>query len=80
MGATQLAVGWVNDWLDADRDRQAGRRDKPVAVGEVSRRTVGVSGLLAALAIPLLGLPFGPAADGVDLAWSGSSRCSTTGR
>jgi heme o synthase len=60
--ATQLAVGWVNDWLDADRDRRAGRRDKPVAVGEITPRTVGLSGLLAALAIPLLGLPFGPAA------------------
>jgi protoheme IX farnesyltransferase len=59
VGATQLAVGWVNDWLDADRDRQAGRTDKPVASGAVSRRTVGVAGLLASLAIPLLGLPFG---------------------
>jgi heme o synthase len=59
VGATQLAVGWVNDWLDADRDRTSGRRDKPVAVGEVSRRTVGAAGLIAALAIPFLGLPFG---------------------
>ncbi|MEV6842639.1 UbiA family prenyltransferase [Actinoplanes sp. NPDC051411] len=62
VGATQLAVGWVNDWLDADRDRQSGRRDKPVAAGAVSRRTVGAAGLLAALAIPLLGLPFGATA------------------
>jgi len=62
VGATQLAVGWVNDWLDADRDRQSGRRDKPVAAGEVSRRTVGAAGLLAAAAIPLLGLPFGATA------------------
>ena len=57
--ATQLSVGWVNDWLDADRDRHAGRDDKPIAAGQVSRRTVGVAGLLAALAIPLLRLPFG---------------------
>lgn len=62
IGATQLSVGWVNDWLDADRDRVAGRSDKPVAAGVVSRRTVGVAGLLASLAIPFLGLPFGPAA------------------
>jgi 4-hydroxybenzoate polyprenyltransferase len=62
VGATQLAVGWVNDWLDADRDRHAGRRDKPVAAGAVSRRTVGAAGLLAALAIPVLGLPFGATA------------------
>jgi heme o synthase len=62
VGATQLSVGWVNDWLDADRDRLAGRGDKPVAAGAVSRRTVGIAGLLSSLAIPLLGLPFGPAA------------------
>jgi heme o synthase len=62
VGATQLSVGWVNDWLDADRDRIAGRGDKPVAAGAVSRRTVGVAGLVAALAIPFLGLPFGAAA------------------
>lgn len=59
VAATQLAVGWVNDWLDAERDRRAGRRDKPVAAGAVSRRTVGVAGLLAALAVPLLALPLG---------------------
>jgi protoheme IX farnesyltransferase len=62
IGATQLSVGWVNDWLDADRDRLAGRTDKPVASGAVSRRTVGIAGLIASLAVPLLGLPFGPAA------------------
>ena len=62
VGATQLSVGWVNDWLDADRDRAAGRSDKPVARGAVSRRTVGIAGLISALLIPLLGLPFGAAA------------------
>jgi heme o synthase len=59
VAATQFSVGWVNDWLDADRDRVAGRRDKPVASGEVSRRTVGVAGLISSLIIPFLGLPFG---------------------
>jgi heme o synthase len=62
IGATQLSVGWVNDWLDADRDRATGRADKPIASGAVSRRTVGISGLIASLAVPLLGLPFGAAA------------------
>jgi len=57
--ATQLAVGWVNDWLDAARDRQAGRADKPIAAGAVARRTVGLSGLLSALAVPFLAAPFG---------------------
>ncbi|WP_127543766.1 UbiA family prenyltransferase [Actinoplanes sp. OR16] len=61
VAATQLAVGWVNDWLDADRDLHAGRRDKPVASGAVSRRTVGISGLIAALAIPVPALPLGAA-------------------
>jgi 4-hydroxybenzoate polyprenyltransferase len=59
VGATQLSVGWVNDWLDAPRDRVAGRRDKPIAAGAVSRRTVGIAGLIASLAVPLLALPFG---------------------
>jgi protoheme IX farnesyltransferase len=59
VAATQLAVGWVNDWLDADRDRRSGRRDKPVAQGAISRRAVGLAGLLAALAVPPLALPFG---------------------
>jgi len=57
--ATQRAVGWVNDWLDAARDRQAGRADKPIAAGAVARRTVGLSGLLSALAVPFLAAPFG---------------------
>ena len=57
--ATQLAVGWVNDWLDAPRDELAGRRDKPIPAGAISRRTVGVAGLVASLAVPLLALPFG---------------------
>ncbi len=62
VAATQLSVGWVNDWLDADRDRVAGRGDKPVAAGAVSRRTGGTAGLISSVAIPFLGLPFGPAA------------------
>ncbi len=40
LGASQLCVGWTNDWLDADRDRVVGRQDKPVAAGRVSRRAV----------------------------------------
>ena len=44
----QLAIGWTNDWADARRDTVAGRADKPVATGAVSRRTVGASALGAA--------------------------------
>ena len=50
IGASQLAVGWHNDWLDAARDAAVGRTDKPIATGAVSRRTVGIAALVAALA------------------------------
>lgn len=61
--ATQLAVGWTNDWLDSERDIAVGRTDKPLATGAVSRRAVGIAGLAAAAATPLLGLASGlPAA------------------
>jgi protoheme IX farnesyltransferase len=62
VAATQFTIGWVNDWLDADRDRVAGRTDKPVAAGAVSPRAVGLAGLISAVAVPFLGLPFGWAA------------------
>src|SRR6202789_4337288 len=39
--AGQLSVGWHNDWLDAKRDSAAGRTDKPVAPGEISRGNGG---------------------------------------
>ena len=52
--ASQLAVGWHNDWLDADRDAATGRRDKPIAAGTISRRTVGWgAGVAAAVTLPL---------------------------
>ncbi|MEO3776220.1 UbiA family prenyltransferase [Micromonospora sp. B11E3] len=52
--ASQLAVGWSNDHLDADRDAAVGRTDKPVATGAVSRRAIGLAARLAALATVLL--------------------------
>jgi heme o synthase len=61
--AGQLSVGWLNDYLDAERDRAVGRRDKPVAAGGVSRRTVGVAAVVAvALCVPLSLLSGVPAA------------------
>lgn len=33
--AGQLAIGWSNDLIDADRDRRVGRSDKPIAQGAV---------------------------------------------
>ncbi|HEX2892893.1 MAG TPA: UbiA family prenyltransferase [Marmoricola sp.] len=55
----QLTIGWANDLLDAARDRAVGRRDKPLASGEVSRRLVlgclAVAGLACAVLSPLVG-------------------------
>jgi len=58
--ASQLAVGWWNDWLDADRDIETGRLDKPLATGEVSRRAVLVAAVVAAVANVPLSLLSGP--------------------
>jgi len=61
--ASQLAVGWVNDWLDAGRDAAVGRADKPAATGAIRPGTVGIAGLVAAAAtVPLAllsGVPAG---------------------
>jgi 4-hydroxybenzoate polyprenyltransferase len=57
--ASQLAIGWVNDWLDTDRDRAVGRTDKPVATGAIDRRTVGIYGALATAVCVVLSLFLG---------------------
>ena len=61
----QLSIGWSNDWVDAARDAEVARADKPVARGQVDRRTVGRAALVAAvLTLPLsfsLGLRAGVA-------------------
>ena len=50
----QLSIGWSNDVVDARRDAAAGRRDKPIAVGAVTGRTVVVACATAvALCVPL---------------------------
>ena len=52
--AGQLYVGWSNDFLDRNRDRVAGRRDKPIASDAVGARVVGVAAIIAlVLAVPL---------------------------
>jgi 4-hydroxybenzoate polyprenyltransferase len=60
--ASQLAVGWHNDWLDADRDAVSGRRDKPIPAGAVSRRAVGIAALVAGLLCVPTGFLSGTAA------------------
>lgn len=52
--AGQLSVGWCNDAVDAERDRRSGRRDKPIARGEIGARTVRAAALAALTAsVPL---------------------------
>ena len=31
----QLTIGWLNDLVDAERDRAVGRSDKPIAAGTI---------------------------------------------
>lgn len=64
----QLAVGWCNDAVDADRDRLAGRSDKPVATGAVSRRATASAATAAGLACVPLSLASGLLAGTVHLA------------
>jgi 4-hydroxybenzoate polyprenyltransferase len=54
--AGQFSVGWGNDWLDRERDREALRTDKPIAIGAVRDRAVlqaAVAALLVCLAVSL---------------------------
>lgn len=58
IAANQISIGLANDWLDARRDRQVGRRDKPVARGEIPPsmvRDVAIvsAGVAIAATIPL---------------------------
>ncbi len=54
----QFSVGLSNDWIDAERDREAGRTDKPIAAGVISvglarAVSLGLATLAIALTIPL---------------------------
>jgi 4-hydroxybenzoate polyprenyltransferase len=60
--AGQFSIGWSNDFFDAGRDATAGRADKPVVTGAVSRRAVAVAGVAALAASLLLALAIGAAA------------------
>jgi 4-hydroxybenzoate polyprenyltransferase len=43
----QLAIGWSNDYLDAERDRAVLRSDKPVANGAMKPRVAGIAAVAA---------------------------------
>jgi 4-hydroxybenzoate polyprenyltransferase len=58
----QLTIGWLNDLCDAERDRRAGRRDKPVAAGRIAPGAVWAAFVVAALLVVPLSLANGTAA------------------
>ncbi|MGN6577422.1 MAG: UbiA family prenyltransferase [Nocardioides sp.] len=58
----QLTVGWINDIVDRDRDRQVGRRDKPVAMGWIDQGTVAFAAACAVLLVVPLSIANGTAA------------------
>jgi 4-hydroxybenzoate polyprenyltransferase len=71
--AGQLSVGWSNDAIDADRD--AGRADKPTAVGLISARALWLGAAAAAAASLALAAALGPVSLVIDaamtaVAWS----------
>jgi 4-hydroxybenzoate polyprenyltransferase len=59
MLALQLSVGWSNDAFDAARDTAAGRRDKPLATGLISRPAVWAAAGTALLAAVAMGFALG---------------------
>lgn len=60
MVTNQLSVGWSNDAIDASRDREAERTDKPVVRGDVSARTLLTLALVSAATAIALSLLLGP--------------------
>ena len=55
----QLAVGWIDDVVDRERDRQVGRQDKPVAMGWVDPGTVVFAAACAVLVVVPLSIANG---------------------
>jgi 4-hydroxybenzoate polyprenyltransferase len=54
--AGQLSIGWMNDYLDRDRDVRTARPDKPVAVGTLDPVVVRTAMVVAAVAVVPLSL------------------------
>jgi 4-hydroxybenzoate polyprenyltransferase len=57
--ANQASVGLSNDWIDADRDRAVGRKDKPVASGRITATAVRNTAFVTAVLAVALTLPLG---------------------
>jgi 4-hydroxybenzoate polyprenyltransferase len=64
----QLSVGWSNDLVDASRDRQVGRSDKPLVTGSVRDLDVRLACAAAVIACVPLSLACGVVAGSVHLA------------
>jgi 4-hydroxybenzoate polyprenyltransferase len=54
--AGQLSIGWMNDYLDRDRDVLVRRADKPMVAGRLSPATLRVATAVAAVAVVPLSL------------------------
>jgi 4-hydroxybenzoate polyprenyltransferase len=81
--AGQLSVGWSNDLIDRDRDRQRGRQGKPIVAGLVDPTTVRRAALIALTAAVPLSLLSGWRAAAVHLvaiaaAWAYNLRLKAT--
>ncbi len=64
----QLAVGWSNDYIDRNRDRAAGRWDKPIPGSQISAEVVRRCAILAVVICVPLSLLSGWRAASVHLA------------
>lgn len=64
----QLSIGWSNDRIDADDDRQVGRANKPLANAGLSFRTTEWAIAVALIATTVLSLSLGWRAGSVHLA------------
>jgi heme o synthase len=54
--AGQLSVGWMNDYLDRDRDVRVHRADKPLVAGTLAPATLRTATVVAAVAMVPLSL------------------------
>ncbi len=63
MLAGQFSIGLSNDWIDADRDRAVGRRDKPISRGDVSVAAVRTAAWISLAVAVALAAPLGWAAE-----------------
>lgn len=71
--AGQLSVGWMNDYLDRDRDVRVHRADKPVVAGRLAPATLRTATVAAAVAVVPLSLLSGPVAGALHLIAVGSA-------